>query len=152
MARRNSSGKSVETFIRSMRTLSKAGEESMNEVNCGKDPNKDLTPVHLSRYDIWTLFWNSRLNVCIANLMRVSEPDNPAWELILRKMQAGHGEVCRLARQMILLSAIKPIVGRLGLGMYAHVLLWTYGEELELLSQISERCSPLEGTAIRAIL
>lgn len=148
IVRHRSSDNTVEAFILSHRALTPAVNEVLDAVSKGLSPKDVLTPIHLTQDDLKDIFWNSRVNVCVANRMRRAEPDIPEWCVILTSMRAAHAKT----RWLILLSAIELIVGRLGLGMYARVLLWTYGEELELLSQISERCSPLEGTAIQAIL
>jgi hypothetical protein len=151
VSRNRSNLNTIETFISSMRPLTVAGNTALDEVCRGKDPNIDPTPMRLSKTDLRTIFWNSRLNVCVANCMRLAEPENLEWAVILRSMLTAHSKT----RWLILLSAIELIVGRLGLGqitIYPRLLLWTYGEELELLELISEKCSPLEGNAIRAIL
>lgn len=146
VARLRTNDNSIQTLLLGMRQLSKPCQEAFDEVNAGPDPTG--TRITLAWGELPKFFWNSRLWIEVANHMRLAEPDVPEWAAILNSMRVAHAKT----RWLILLSAMELIVGRLGLGMYARVLLWTYGEELELLGLISERCSPLEGTAIQAIL
>jgi hypothetical protein len=135
----------MEALIGSIRPLSLAGKESFNAVNSGDDPSEN--PVALSANDWITTFWNSRLFIQLANRARLCDPQNGDLSAALEVMQEKHAKL----RWLLLLSVIESIVGRLGLGMYARILLWTYGEELEILSLISKKCGP-EGHAIQAIL
>jgi len=143
------SDKSIETFICSMRTLTPSGRAALEEVCAGPDP-AIRGNLYLSRDDISTVFWNSRLNVRIANRARQCEPEDTELAAIFRILQADHAKL----RWQIFLFVIESVVGKLRLGQsaYPRLLLWTYGDELVLLSQISEKCGPLEGNAIRAIL
>ena len=141
--------KSIETFIQSMRTLTPSGRAALDEVCAGPDPALRGN-LYLSRDDISTVFWNSRLNVRIANRARQCEPEDRELAAMFQILQEAHAKL----RWQIFLFGIESIIGkvRLGQSAYPRLLLWTYGDELELLSQISEKCGPLEGTAIRAIL
>jgi hypothetical protein len=135
----------MELLIGSIRPLSLAGKESFSTANSGDDPSEN--PIKLSANDLITTFWNSRLFIQLANRARLCDPQNGDLASALEVMQEKHAKL----RWLLLLSVIESIVGRLGLGMYARILLWTYGEELELLSLISKKCGP-EGHAIQAIL
>lgn len=135
----------MESLISNMRPLSPAGKESFNAINNGDDPSENS--VELSASDRMAAFWNSRLFIQLANRARLCDPQNGDLMAAFEVMQEKHSKL----RWLLLLSAIESIVGRLGLGMYARILLWTYGEELELLSIISKKCGP-EGRAIQAIL
>jgi hypothetical protein len=135
----------MDVFIGNIRPLSVAGKESFNEVKNAHDATEN--PIQLSARDRITTFWNSRLFLQIANRARLCDPLNGDLAAMFEVMQETHSKL----RWLLLLSVIESIVGRLGLGMYARILLWTYGEELELLRLISKNCGT-EGDAIRAIL
>jgi hypothetical protein len=135
----------MDAFIGNIRAFSLAGKESFNEVKNGDDPC-DIS-IKLSARDRVTAFQNSRLFLQIANRARLCNPQNGDLTAMFEVMQENHSRL----RWLLLLSVIESFVGRLGFGMYARILLWTYGEELELLSTISENCGP-EGHAIQAIL
>jgi hypothetical protein len=141
--------KTIETFIRSMRTLTPPGRAALKKVCGGPNPSSQ-GDLDLSLEDILTVFANSRLNVRIANRARQCEPEDKELAAIFQVLQEKHAEL----RWRIFLLAIESIIGKLRLGqsVYPRMLLWTYGDELELLGQISEKCGPLEGNAIRAIL
>jgi hypothetical protein len=135
----------IESFLANIRTFSIAGKESFDNVKNGDDPCDNS--VQLSAHDRITAFWNSRLFLRIANRARLSDPLNGDLTAMFEVMQENHSRL----RWLLILSIIESFVGKLGFGMYARILLWTYGEELELLSLISQKCGP-EGNAIRAIL
>jgi len=142
--------KSIETFVRSMRTLTPSGHAALESVCAGHDPASG-PKVNLSKETVFTIFWNSRLHVCLANHARLCNPQDTELGTLFTDMQADHAKL----RWQIVLYLIESFVGKLRLGqitIYPLLLLWTYGDELELLSQISEKCGPLEGNAIRAIL
>ena len=143
------SDNTIETFVSSMRILTPDGRAALDEVCAGPDPTR-RGDLHLSKDDLSTLFWNSRLNVRIANRARLCDPKDRELEAMFKVLQADHAKL----RWQIVITVIEQIVGKLGLGQttYPRLLLWTYGDELELLNQISEKCGPLEGDAIRAIL
>jgi hypothetical protein len=135
----------IEAFLGHLRPFSLAGKESFDEVKKGDDPC-DIS-IKLSARDRVTSFWNSRLFLQIANRARLCDPQNGELAVMFEVMREHHSRL----RRCLLLTVIESFVGRLGFGMYARILLWTYGEELELLSLISKKCGP-EGHAIRAIL
>lgn len=135
----------MEAFVGNIRPFSLSGKESFNEVKNGDDPC-DIS-IKLSARDRMTAFWNSRLFLQIANRARLCDPQNGNLTAMFEVMQENHSRL----RWLLLLSVIESFVGRLGFGMYARILLWTYGEELELLGIISQNCGP-EGRAIQAIL
>jgi hypothetical protein len=144
------SGNTVETFLRETRSLSESGLAALHEIRSGKDPASGPPDAHLSKGDITNIFWNSRRFVCFANHARLCNPEDTELGAMFEIMWNDHAKL----RWQIILSMIESILGKLGLGqitIYSGLLLWTYGEELELLDQISQKCG-LEGTAIRAIL
>lgn len=145
ISRHRASDTTIEALLSNIRTFSTDGKESLDTVETAEDPC-DLA-VKLSARDRVTAFLNSRLFLKISNRARLCDPLNSDLTAMFEVMQENHSRL----RWLLLLSVIESIVGRLGLGMYARILLWTYGEELELLRLISKKCGP-EGNAIRAIL
>jgi hypothetical protein len=135
----------IQEFIGNIRAFSPTGKKSFDAVNAGNAPSEN--PIKLSGRDQFTAFWNSRLFLQIANRARLCDPPNRELAFMFKVMQETHAKL----RWLLVLSAIETFVGRLGLGMYARILLWTYGEELDLLTLISKKCGP-EGHAIQAIL
>ena len=151
LTRFRASDKIIENFLRDLRTLTLNGSTALDHVCKGANPYSDPEPITLTKADLLTIFWNSRLHVKVGNRARLCEPGDSELIALFHALQADHKKL----RWLLLLCAIESIVGRLGLGhitMYARVLLWTYGGELELLNHISEKCGPTEGAAIRAIL
>lgn len=135
----------IEKLLNNIRTFTPGGKETLNTVEHAEDPS-DLA-IKLSARDRLTAFMNSRLFLKIANRARLCDPQNRELAFMFTVMQETHSKL----RWLLVLSAIESFVGRLGLGMYARILLWTYGEELDLLKLISKKCGP-EGHAIRAVL
>lgn len=137
--RRRADDQSIEALISRMRKLSPAGQIALDKVNGVRDAAE---PIELSDEDVRTILYNSRLWLRLANRCRQSQMDDAELQAMFEILQ----EDC---------SATETIVGRLTHGCiptYARLLLWTYGEELELLSQISDKCGLTEGNAIQAIL
>lgn len=136
-----------------MSTLSEEGQAALDLVCSGSNPssNPSGNEIHVSWKDRWAIFHNSRRWVMAANRARQWHPADEELPILLDFMQAYHAKM----RWLLFLVAIESIVGKLGLGSITHYtreLLWTYGDELELLDQITEKCGPLEGRAIQAIL
>lgn len=139
----------IEVFLNHMRKLTPDGQTALDTVSEGDDPA--IHSIMFSNWDARTVFFNSRMNVRIANRARLCEPTDRELHALFETLQEDHKKL----RVQFLLTLAESFIGRLGLGivpMYAPVLLWTYAEELELLSQISDKCGPLERNAIRAIL
>lgn len=140
--------KTIEAFLCKIKPLTPSGVCALESVSI----SPIIGPlIVLSRRDIPILFTNSRLLVKVGNRARLCVLEDRELNALFGALQDDH----RKLRLLIVLSIIERIVGRLGLGyitMYASVMLWTYAEELEILSQISEKCGPSEGDAIRAIL
>lgn len=136
----------IEAFLSHMRHLTASGKEALEKAS---EPLPDC--IAITKDDAMTVFYNSRLNLKIANRARLCEPADIELQAMFETLLEDH----RKLRWLFIITAIELFVGKLGLGfvpMYARLLLGTYAEELELLSQISDKCGPLEGNAIRAIL
>jgi hypothetical protein len=132
--------------------LSEEGQTALDAVCGGSNPSNHEDPeIALSWRDRWAIFYNSRRQVMATNRARLWHPTDVELPILLDMLQKRHAKL----RWLLFLAAIESIIGKLGLGSITHYtreLLWTYGEELELLDQITKKCGPLEGHAIRAIL
>lgn len=136
-----------------MSTLSEQGQAALDLVCSGSNPSSNPSgdEIRVSWKDRWAIFHNSRRWVMATNRARLWHPADVELPILLDFMQEYHAKM----RWLLFLVAIESIVGKLGLGSITHYtreLLWTYGDELELLDQITEKCGPLEGRAIQAIL
>jgi hypothetical protein len=142
---------SIESILESTRHLSPSGEAALQEVAEEKLlADKLLAPVELSKGDRSTIFWNSRIFLCLANCMRHKYPEDRELLAIFGDFQRDHTRI----KCLIFLSFVEQVIGKLGvcqISEYHRKLLETYGDELDLLGLISEKCGP-EGTAIQALL
>jgi hypothetical protein len=143
--RNRGTGPSIESILEHVRHLTPLGEAALQQV-----AKEELVPVDLSKADRSTIFWNSRIFLCLANRMRLEYPEDSEFLAIFDDLQRDHTRM----KCLIFLSIQERIIGRLGvcqISEYHRKLLETYGDELDLLGLISEKCGP-EGTAIQAIL
>jgi hypothetical protein len=142
---------SIESILEDTRHLSPSGEAALQEVAKEKLlADQLLTPVELSKADRSTIFWNSRIFLCLANRMHREFPEDSEFLAIFDDLQHDHTRM----KCLIFLSFVERVIGRLGvcqISEYHRKLLETYGDELDLLGLIAEKCGP-EGTAIQAIL
>jgi hypothetical protein len=137
---------SVESMLESIRHLSPSGEAALREVS----KEETLDPIELSKADLSTIFWNSRISLCLANRMRLKYPEDSEFLAIFEDFQNDHTRM----KVLRFLSFVEQVIGKLGfcqISEYHRKLLETYGDELDLLGLISEKCGP-EGDAIQAIL
>jgi hypothetical protein len=135
----------IENFLNETRKLSPSGRAALEDV-CGQFMSPWDDSVRLSRADIAAIFWNSRRFVCFANHARLHLPNDEELVAIFHIIQKEHAKL----RWLVLLAIIEQIVGKMGLGrvtMYHRMILWTYGLELNLLDDITQKYG-LEGTAI----
>jgi hypothetical protein len=136
----------IESMLESIRRLSPEGEAALREVS----EVELLPPVELSKADISAIFWNSRISLCLANRMRLKYPEDSEFLAIFNDFQDDHTRL----KVLRFLSFVEQVVGKLGfcqISEYHRKLLETYGDELDLLGLISEKCGP-EGAAFKAIL
>jgi hypothetical protein len=140
---------SDKTDANCLRKLSESAQDALDAV-C-TNPNPSSGPeVSVSWRDLHTIFRISRQLVMVTNRARLGHTADQELPHLLDMLQEDHAKL----RWLLFLVAIESFVGRLGLGSLTHYtreVLWTYGEELVLLDQISQKCGPMEGHAIRAI-
>lgn len=137
---------SIESILESVRHLSPSGEAALQEVS----EDQPLAPIELTKADRSTIFWNSRIFLCLANRMRHKYPEDGEFFAIFEDFQHDHTRM----KCLIFLSFVEQLIAKLGIcqiSEYHRKLLETYGDELDLLGLISEKCGP-EGVAIQALL
>ena len=102
---------------------------------------KETFSTQLPFRDLGSIYLNSRENRRRANDHRIQDA-NPDNAYVLEMLSEKHEKIKRI----IVASCIERITDKLGLSMPAvspRVLLWTYGEEQEMLSHLSQNCDPI---------
>lgn len=129
--------------------LSEPAQKALKEVCSGTNPSGPKLEV--SWRDFYAIWRNSRQLVMVTNRARLGHSNDEELVSLLELLQEDHARL----RWLLFIVAIEAIVDRLGFCSVTHYtreVLWTYGDELDLLDQISKIFSPMEGSATRANL
>lgn len=129
--------------------LSDPAKKALKEVCSG--PNPSGPKLEVSKRDLFSIFRNSRQLVMMTNRARLGHLSDEELASLLELLQEDHARL----RWLLFIAVIEAIVDRLGFCSVTHYtreVLWTYGDELDLLEQISKIFGTMEGSAARANL